>query len=213
MKQYCIEKVNSEMLSQDAVWNGIPIAGIDHYAWGGVYQPFAAAQIVRTSDAFHLRMEALEPYKNMRITKTGASDNICQDSCLEFFLSPSPDSDQRYLNFEINPAGALLVEIGPDRFHRSSISKQCLPECTISPFIRNTDTDSSLVRWGFNFCIPFSYIQSYFHDFDPSSRQQLRCNFYKCGDSTPVPHYGSWNPIETDTPDFHRPEFFGQLIM
>ena len=30
-------------------------------------------------------------------------------------------------------------------------------------------------------------------------------------DGTILPHYLSWNPIETPKPDFHRPEFFGEL--
>ena len=38
-----------------------------------------------------------------------------------------------------------------------------------------------------------------------------RANVYKCGDLLPVPHFISWNPITTESPDFHRPEFFGQM--
>jgi hypothetical protein len=37
-------------------------------------------------------------------------------------------------------------------------------------------------------------------------------NFYKCGDDTSMKHYVSWNPILTETPDFHRPDFFGELL-
>lgn len=35
-----------------------------------------------------------------------------------------------------------------------------------------------------------------------------KAGFYKCGDETGRPHYGSWQKVETDAPDFHRPEFF-----
>jgi hypothetical protein len=41
----------------------------------------------------------------------------------------------------------------------------------------------------------------------------LRANFYKCGDELQVPHFLSWNPIGVETPDFHRPEFFGKLVL
>ena len=41
----------------------------------------------------------------------------------------------------------------------------------------------------------------------------FRANFYSCGDETPLPHYASWNPVETESPDFHRPEFFGNVII
>lgn len=41
---------------------------------------------------------------------------------------------------------------------------------------------------------------------------EAKANFYKCGDNTSKPHYLSWNPIGTESPDFHRPDFFGNLI-
>jgi hypothetical protein len=40
---------------------------------------------------------------------------------------------------------------------------------------------------------------------------EIKANFYKCGDELQTPHFLSWNPIEIDQPDFHRPDFFGTL--
>lgn len=40
---------------------------------------------------------------------------------------------------------------------------------------------------------------------------QLRGNFYKCGNLTKQKHYLSWNAIESDTLNFHKPECFGVL--
>ena len=34
---------------------------------------------------------------------------------------------------------------------------------------------------------------------------------YKCGDELPHPHFRSWKSIETEKPDFHRPEFFAEV--
>ncbi|MDE6498583.1 MAG: hypothetical protein K2L21_07985, partial [Muribaculaceae bacterium] len=42
---------------------------------------------------------------------------------------------------------------------------------------------------------------------------EMRANFYKCASATSQPHFLSWNPIATTKPDFHRPEFFGTLIL
>ena len=47
-------------------------------------------------------------------------------------------------------------------------------------------------------------------DFLPDGKE-ITANFYKCGDDLTVPHFVSWNPIKTEKPDFHRPEFFGKL--
>jgi len=40
---------------------------------------------------------------------------------------------------------------------------------------------------------------------------KLEGNFYKCADETSTPHYVSWSEISTAAPDFHKPEFFGEL--
>ena len=36
-------------------------------------------------------------------------------------------------------------------------------------------------------------------------------NFYKCGDKLKLPHFLSWKPVLSSTPDFHTPRYFGQL--
>jgi hypothetical protein len=37
-------------------------------------------------------------------------------------------------------------------------------------------------------------------------------NFYKVGSGLSVPHYLTWNPVGTPAPDYHRPEFFGEVL-
>jgi len=38
-----------------------------------------------------------------------------------------------------------------------------------------------------------------------------RANVYKCASGLSVKHYVTWRPIQTPTPDYHRPEFFGEV--
>ena len=63
--------------------------------------------------------------------------------------------------------------------------------------------------WRVGVVIPFELIGLH-PDNLPHS---IRANFYKCGDKTAHPHYVSWSPIDTPKPDFHRPDFFGELIL
>lgn len=44
-------------------------------------------------------------------------------------------------------------------------------------------------------------------------RLRLRGNFYKCGDATVQPHYLAWNPVTSETPAFHRPWEFGEIVL
>ncbi len=41
----------------------------------------------------------------------------------------------------------------------------------------------------------------------------IKANVYKCGDDTAVAHYGSWSPVKSNQPDFHRPECFGDMVL
>lgn len=45
-----------------------------------------------------------------------------------------------------------------------------------------------------------------------SRNKTLRINAYKCGDETKQPHFACWSNILTENPDFHCPEYFGELI-
>ena len=40
---------------------------------------------------------------------------------------------------------------------------------------------------------------------------RLKGNFYKCGDALSTPHYITWAPISTPSPDYHRAEFFAEI--
>jgi hypothetical protein len=41
--------------------------------------------------------------------------------------------------------------------------------------------------------------------------ESLRANIYKCGDKCDQPHFLSWSPIGLPNPDFHCPEWFGEI--
>ena len=61
--------------------------------------------------------------------------------------------------------------------------------------------------------IPFDFIRLFYPDFSAGSGTVLRGNFCKCGNLTVQKHYLLWNPIESDTPNFHLPEYFGVLVL
>lgn len=47
---------------------------------------------------------------------------------------------------------------------------------------------------------------------DPSALpEKIFGNFCKCADETAYPHYLTWNPIDLPQPNYHCPEFFGEI--
>lgn len=185
-------------------WENIPVAQIDQYLWSDVRSIVPSAQLAWDEEALYVRLQAIEPH--IRRCYTGDLDMVCEDSCLEFFFSPDADSD-RYFNFEGNPNGSMYIGFGrpgADRYRLYSSRFRKLFQ--ITPF-------EIPGGWGLELRIPVSFVQLYAPDFKLYSGLKLQGNFFKCGDETQQVHYMAWNPVEVPNPNFHLPEFFGQLIL
>ncbi|MGI5976143.1 MAG: carbohydrate-binding family 9-like protein [Candidatus Limivicinus sp.] len=182
-------------------WGLVPEAELMETGWLAPCGISASAQLCHDGKKLYVRMTAAE--KNIRATLTGKLDQVCNDSCLEFFFAPLP-GDERYFNFEFNPLGALNLGFGAKRATRvRQIVKN--PEQLFAPKAFRTETG-----WGISYEIPGEFIRRYFPDFE--FRGMACANFYKCGDKTEKIHYLSWAPMSCDRPDFHRREDFGNII-
>ena len=182
-------------------WEKIPAVTLTHQPWLAPCDIEASAQLCHDGENLYVRMTAKE--KNIRATLTGPLDQVCSDSCLEFFLAPKAD-DARYFNFEWNRLLSVYVGFGGARKTRA---RQMLkdPKALFAPAAFDTADG-----WGIEYRIPKAYIQMYMPDFE--LRGEAACNFYKCGDETEIPHYLAWAPLSSDTPDYHRRQDFGKLI-
>ena len=126
-------------------------------------------------------------------------DPVWQDSCVEFFIKQG----DLYRNFEFNSLGVCLSASGSDRHSRISLDKDSLANILRYPsFTPETlPDDNTLASWSLTVAIPLEMIGL-------KAGCKFLANFYKCGDETRVPHYISWSPIATSTPDFHQPDYF-----
>ena len=66
--------------------------------------------------------------------------------------------------------------------------------------------------WAVEYRVPFALFAQYFGAQTPAPGTQWRGNFYKCGDRTSHPHWGSWAPVDTPEPSFHQPDFYQPLV-
>jgi len=178
-----------------------PFAAIDRYPWGGEYRPEARAFVAWHDVGLRVLLCANEPTVSAQVTDFGGP--VWTDSCLEFFLRPFGD-DPRYVNIEVNPAGAALIGVGPDREHR-----RVFDTCPGGMDIRVSKHEGGW--WAVAYTVPFAWLEGLFgRSVDRGAA--MRGNFYCC-DETIHPHFGSWSPIDAPGPDFHRPECFGRLIL
>lgn len=172
---------------------------IGYRPWGGAYHPAAYAEMTAIPDGIRFCLWCEEPFAVPACTQDNGP--VYMDSCLEAFVDFYPQAKRGYINFEMNAAGALLMQFGPDRGHRRFLTRaETGPK--VNPFTAEN-------TWGVQLDVPFSFVQEVYTASQPPDPACLRGNFYKCG-SAPE-HYICWAPVQTPAPDFHRPEFFQTL--
>ena len=171
-------------------WTAVEKQRLSSCSWSPFPAPDVSVQAVRSDASLIVRLECLAPVS--RAVNLDPDSSVWQDNCLEFFFDAG---DNRYINLEANANGALHAAIGSSRNGR--VFLRSLP--VQQPSVVSRFTESG---WEAVFTVPFSLIPD---------KEHLRANFYACGDLTPEPYYSAWNPVLTDQPDFHQPDFFGSL--
>ena len=66
--------------------------------------------------------------------------------------------------------------------------------------------------WVVEYHVPFALFTQCFDAETPAPGTEWKGNFYKCGDRTSHPHWGSWAPVDTPNPSFHQPDFYQPLV-
>ncbi len=176
-----------------------PFAPIDRYTWDTGYRCEARAYVTKGRDSLNVLLCAKEATIQTRAKEFNGE--VWRDSCLEFFVQPRLD-DSRYMNIETNAAGVMLIGVGSNRRNRTHLEK--MPE--------NMDVRHSQHYgewWAVSYRIPFALLEWIFGKIP---EQEMRGNFYSVDESI-HPHFATWNTIEWETPDFHRPECFGKLYL
>lgn len=168
------------------------------------YKPRVKVFAAHDDEKLLLRFEVGE--EGSRAVCTEPNGPVWEDSCVEFFVK-APES-RYYYNFETSCIGVGLVgkRVSRQEFtHFSEDEMACITRRAALPRVPFEKKADETLEWSVELEIPFASL-----DCGPKPATLL-ANFYKCGDKTATPHFLSWSPVLTPTPDFHRPEFFGQL--
>ena len=178
---------------------------IDSLNWPDRFslKPDCQFKIVRTKEKLYIRFDVKE--KNIRAVYEKDQSPVYQDSCVEFFCKLP--GEKMYYNFEFNCIGTCSAgkrESRTENLHPLNESQLSQIERFSSLKRIAFEEKSGLFEWNLTVGLPLKLIHA-------ENAAKLSANFYKCGDKTREPHYLSWNPVLTEKPDFHRPEFFGEL--
>lgn len=171
------------------------------------YMPKVEFAIAYGEQEIFLKYYIREEY--FKAEKTETNQMVCEDSCVEFFVSP--EEDGLYYNLEFNGIGTCLLGSGTGR----ADSRRADP-AVVSKIRRLATPGNNPIAekkgdfsWTITIAVPFEVF--FRHKITDLKGKTFRANFYKCGDKLSMPHFVTWNPVGTEKPDYHRPEYFGKL--
>ena len=210
---YTVRRVDAEFRPGDPAppWATVTPLAIDHFLWlDNGYHPPVESRLCWTDRFLHVRFRVEE--RRVRVRYMKFQDPVFKDSCVEFFIDAFPRLNRGYINFETNAAGTLLAAFGPDRSARTPLWPEDLADFEVAASIpgpvQGTYGEGT---WTVEYRVPLGLFKKLYGR-EIFSGHRAAANFYKCGDETEFPHYGAWSPVATPDPDFHRPEYFGEVV-
>jgi len=179
---------------------------LNYEPWAtGAHKPDVYFNIAYNDDSILLKFSVKEKFFKAEYKQT--NQPVYKDSCVEFFIGF--DENDTYYNFEFNALGTALVAFGSTG-DREFLPDSVITNIEVSKSSRVIAGDSLPHEWALNIAIPLATFSR--HTNIKLKGITARANFYKCGDDLPEPHFLCWNNITTDQPNFHLPDYFGELI-
>ena len=169
------------------------------------YTPEVNFRIGHNGENLHLLFTVEERYT--RALEATDGKKVCLDSCVELFIRPNTN-DPHYYNFEFNAIGTAYAACRTSRKDPRPLPAEVLARIKRRTSLGHTPRAEfeGENQWTLHLAIPREVL--IFHPGSSWSGMEVSLNLYKCGDELTLPHYLSWAPIDTPSPDFHRPEYF-----
>ena len=211
MKQLFVQKIDLNIRNVEEVsllFDNAKIHShqIDTVNWETFpYCPEVSFRIAHNGEAIFLNFRVNE--SDIKAVCDQDNGRIWEDSCVEFFVS---FDNETYYNIECNCIGKILIGKGKGRENRIRLPEAILKSVDRWSSLGYSPVENLSGNWNVSLIIPKKIF--YPEIANTFNKTEARGNFYKCGDLLQNPHYLSWNQILNETPNFHLPEFFGQLL-
>jgi hypothetical protein len=204
-----LQNKNADLSPISAEMNNLELHEIGCVNWQNfAYKPQAKFAMAHNNHEIFIKYIVRERY--IRAIYNSNNDNVCKDSCCEFFVSP--DGNDCFYNFEINCIGTLRLgyrKLGEKSVHATAdIANKIRRHSSLGNNVLDAQTGDFL--WEMIVAIPLKAF--FMHNLESLSGKTFTANFYKCGDDLPELHYLSHSPIKTEQPSFHQPKFFEEIL-
>lgn len=199
--------------------NAITYQSIDKDNWNvnGGYNPDVKFALAHSNNYLLLQYYVIE--NDIRATfGEDFKSRPYLDSCVEFFWKSHADSIS-YYNLEMNCIGYGLFAKGDKIVKRNNIDREIHEDIErystlgSEPFGTKSyeENGNEPYQWKLSLLIPATSL--FPSEENPVIKgRTILANFYKCGSEMPQSHYLSWKPIQSERPNFHQPQFFGEIL-
>lgn len=174
--------------------------------------PKVQAKALYDGEHIYIIFRAEDRY--VRSVATEYHGAVWEDSCVEFFFTPGGDISEGYFNLEVNCGGTILCSHRTSREENVKMleTNDCARIEIAHSLPKVVDPEiTEPVTWTLEYRVPIEMLEKYTQVTRPAPGVTWGANFFKCGDKTSHPHWLTWSYIANETPDFHRPEYFGTL--
>lgn len=188
---------------------GVEFNKVDSHCWAQdfPYRPQMEVRMAHNGGQLLINYRVTE--ECVRAVAPHDDGNVWEDSCCELFLSPVDDGT--YYNMECNAAGTLLIGYGPKREGRERAPQSVLDKVDRWASLGRQPFTDVVGETTWQLCLAVPVDAYYKHNLKSFDGLHVKGNVYKCGDKLPHPHFLSFFPIDLSKPDFHRPDFFGDV--
>ncbi|HBG28011.1 MAG TPA: diguanylate cyclase [Phycisphaerales bacterium] len=193
------------------IWKKVEVMEIKNYMGARpAHFPKTQFKLLYDNDNLYVFFRVEDQY--VKCVAERIHSNVCCDSCVEFFFSPYNSLMENYFNLEINCGGTPLLHYGSKTNRQPLSDLDCkkikiyhsLPKLIKVEIIEPTE-------WFLQYRIPFEVIEKYSMIDHPADGVIWRANFFKCASKTSHPHWLTWSKVNSPKPQFHLPEYFGEI--
>lgn len=171
------------------------------------YKPEVKFRVWHDAEYFHIEYSVLEETTKAEQTVLGGP--VYEDSCVECFIQP--EGGAHYYNFEWNAAGKLAMARRTGRNDPEDAPLSALESVKVEPSLGTEPFGEREIGgpWTLKVAIPCTAL--FGGEVDSWKGKKMKINFFKCGDGLRTMHFVTWAPVMTERPDYHRPEYFGEV--
>jgi len=199
-----VERAGARGTLDEASWSRVPAVALRRAQDGADPLQATAVRIAHDIDALLLRFDCDD--RDIWATHACRDAPLWEEEVVELFVAPGEDDPSEYVEIEVNPLGAIFDArvLNP---HGRRDSMRVDASWNAAGLVAAVDRPSPgtwraeiVIPWG-NLCVG-------------APPRVWRANFFRIERPRDGGHeFSCWSPTLADPPDFHKPAFFGRLIL